>query len=199
MMVFWVSYAALWIIVAIQSFALVEVLRQIGLIRKQLEPQQGALIVPDAVAPGSALPELSGLSAETMLPARWDEYLHARLGIIVCLTAHCTSCHAIADDLTGLAADVRPDATIVALVEGSRDEVQGFIEQTGLDPRLVIIDEGGQTLKRLGVSWNPGAVTVREGRLGEAAIVNSVMQISALIYGSIPFDEKRRVNHGVPA
>ncbi len=184
---------------AVQGFAFLEVLRQVGLIRQQLEPQQGALIVPDAADTGAPLPELTGRAATTLRPAQWSDYFKTNLNLIVCLTTRCLSCRSIAEELTGLAADVRGDATIVALVEGMSEEVQGFMRETQLDPHLVIVDDNGAMTKRLGVSWNPGVVTVRGGEIGEAAIVNSVQQINALIYGKNMSSGKRRVKNGVPA
>lgn len=198
--IYWVSYVLLWLLVLVQGFAFLEVLRQIGVIRKQLEPQQGALLVPNAVETGAPLPELSGQAATTMLPAHWDSYLPAgaKPCLLVGLTTHCLSCRAIAEELTGFVADVRDDATVLAFVEGPLGEAQDFIRQTSLDPRLVVIDEAGATMKRIGVSWNPGVVIVRQRRLGEAAIVNSVTQLGALVYGKYINREMGRTPHGVP-
>lgn len=207
MALFWMSYASLWAIVVIQGFAFLELLRQIGVIRKELGPKQGALIVPGAVNSGERLPELLGRAATTLRAVtNWDDYLGTGLSLIVCLKVGCDSCHEIAADLTGFAADVRNDSTVVALVEGSGDEVRTFVKETHLAPSMVIIDEGGTMTRRLGVSWNPGAVTVRGRKLGEAAILNSVSQLAALIYdktltqdGKALAQDERRIRDGIPA
>lgn len=172
--VFWGSFAVLWVLVVIQGFAFLEVLRQLAQIRKQLGPQQGALIVPGVVKTGAELPQLTGINAGTLQTATWSEHLVKDIGVIAIFRAGCTSCWGVAKDLTALSRDLRSEASIVALVEGIVDEVQAFIDQSGLDPNMVIIDEGGLTTRRLGVTFTPGAVTVRGRRLQQAAIVNSV-------------------------
>ncbi len=200
MAILWISYAALWVIVAIQGFAFLELLRQIGVIRKELGPKQGALIVPGAINSGEKLPELSGRAATTLRTVtNWDDYLGVGLSLIVCFKVSCDSCREIAADLAGFAADVRDDSTVVALVEGSVDDAQAFVRETHLAPHMVIIDEGGAMTRQLGVSWNPGAVTVRGRKLGEAAIVNSVSQLSALIYDKTLVQDERRIRDGIPA
>lgn len=180
--VFWISFGALWALVAIQGFAFLEVLRQLGQIRERLGPEVGALIVPGAVNTGALLPELRGLAATDLRPVTWDDYLNTEVSAVVILRANCSSCQVVARDLTGFAKEVKAEATVVALVEGTVAEVQAFIAKTQLDPRMVIIDEGGTTTRRLGVTFDPGAVIVRGRTLGYAAIVNSVKQVHALIH-----------------
>jgi hypothetical protein len=46
MTIFWISYGVLWVVLAIQGFAFLETIRQIGLLRKQVGPYQGASLVP---------------------------------------------------------------------------------------------------------------------------------------------------------
>lgn len=179
--IFWVSFGLLWVIVAIQSFAFLELLRQIGQIRQQLGPRQGALVMKDAVNTGGPLPELTGLSAVDLRPARWDDYLGKDFSVVVALTTRCNSCRLIAEELTGFAGELGDAVSIAVLVEGSVDEVANFLTATRLNPRMVIIDEDGITTKAFGINWNPGAVTIWGRKLGEAAIVNDVDQINALI------------------
>ncbi len=179
--IFWVGFAALWVLVAIQGFAFLELLRQVADLRKQLGLRPGALVVPGAVDTGSPLPAPSGVSAATLRPISWGDYLGEGLGVIVVLRSSCSSCREVAGDLTGFASDVWGEARVAALVVGKVDEARAFVADTKLDPKMVIIDVGGATADRLGVAFNPGAVTVLGGRLGHAAIVNSVEQIHALI------------------
>ncbi|GEM_PF-1513059 len=183
---FWVSFGALWLIVAVQGFAFLEVLRQVGEMRRQLGSRQGVMIVPDAVKTGAPLPELSGQAASDLCPAKWDEYLGPGLNLLVLLTAHCITCRHVAEELKGLAADVKGETTLMVILDtrdGQLDEAQTFIRETGLDPRMVVIDEGGRTAKQLGVGWNPAVVTVHRRELGEAAIINDATQLHALIHG----------------
>lgn len=192
MTVFWLSYAVLWALVAIQGFAFLELLRQVGQIRRELGPKQGALIVPGAVDTGATLPELSGLGAADLRPARWDSYLGADQSLAIFLTTRCVSCRTIAEDLSGFAIDVRREAGVVVVVEGSIQEVSAFIREAGLDQHMVVIDEKGATSKRLGITWSPAAVTIKGRQIGDAAIVNSIDQIHALIH------DKRSLGDEVP-
>lgn len=180
-LIFWVSFGLLWILVVIQGLAFLEVLRQIGQLRKQVGPQQGALIMQGAVKAGDPLPQLVGLSASTLRPARWEDYLDPHFSVVVLLSTHCITCRAIAEDLTRLAADVSDEAAIIVLVEGKIDEAQAFIAKTRLNPRLVVIDEKGETAKQFGVLWNPAAITIRGKKLSEAAIINDINQLNALV------------------
>jgi len=64
---------------------------------------------------------------------------------------------------------------------------------------MVIIDEGGVTAKRLGVAWNPGAITIEQRKIGEGAIVNTISQLASLIYDRTVTQDRRRMHDGVPA
>ena len=179
--IFWVSFGLLWFLVIIQGLAFLEMLRQIGQLRKQVGPQQGALIMQGAVNAGDPLPQLVGLSAHNLHPARWEDYLDPHFSIVVLLSTHCITCRTIAEDLTRLAGDVSDEVGIMVFVEGKIDEAQAFIAKTRLNPRLVVIDEQGETAKELNVLWNPAAVTIRGKKLGEALIINDSHQLNALV------------------
>lgn len=178
---FWVSFAVLWLIVVVQSLAFLEVLRQIGQLRRQVAPQKGALVMQGAVQAGDLLPTLTGYSAKNQQPGQWSDYLKKPFGLVVLLSTHCVTCRAIAAELSGFAADLPDDAAVVAIVEGKVEEAELFIRKVQIDRRLVIIDEKGTTAQAFGVSWNPAAITVRKGKLGEAAIVNDISQLSSLV------------------
>ena len=178
---FWMSFALLWIIVAVQGFALLEVLRQIGYIRKQLGSRQGALIMKGVVKAGDPLPDLVGYSALGRRSVSWEEYLNPVFSVVVLLSTHCTVCRTLAKDVTRFAAEVKDEAAIIVILEGRSNEVQTFINETQLDRSIVIIDENKINAERFGVMWNPAAITIRNGRLGEAAIVNDIDQLDALV------------------
>lgn len=178
---FWVSFAVLWLVVVIQGLAFLEVLRQVSQLRRQVAPQKGALVMQGAVQAGAPLPTLTGYSAKNQQPGRWSDYLKKPFGLVVLLSTHCITCRAIAADLTGFATDLPDDATVVAIVEGKAEEAELFISKAQMDRRMVIIDEEGATAQAFGVSWNPAVITVHKGKLGEAAIVNDIHQLSSLV------------------
>ncbi len=163
-------------------------LRQLGQLREQIGPRQGVLFVPGAVQTGAALPELSGVDAIKQHAAQWEDYLGDGLNLIVLLTAHCATCQFVAEHLAGLARDVEGEATVLAIVEtreGHIEEALTFIGESRLDPRMVVVDEGGKTAQRLGVGWSPAVVTASGRRLGEAAIINSASQLNALVHARV--------------
>lgn len=179
---FWLSFGVLWLLVVVQGFAFLEVLRQIGQIRHQLEPQQGALIIQGAVQEGDPLPALEGYSAKDHRRANWEDYLNPTLSVVVLLSTHCIICRSLAEDITQLADDVKENVSIIVILGDKEDEVQKFLNVTRLDRSIVIIDEKKITAQRFGVTWNPAAITVSEGKLGKAAVINDIHQLSALVH-----------------
>lgn len=182
---FWLSFALLWALVVVQGLAFLELLRQVAQLRKDVGPSLGALIVPGVVEVGAPLPPLAGVRASDGGKAAWSDYLLKESGVIVLLRSGCVSCHTLAAELSNFASSVKTDFFTVAVIEGRRDETVEFIRHTGLDASLVVIDEEGATAHRLGVSFSPGAVSVRDGSLYQAGIVNNVTQVHALLLADV--------------
>jgi hypothetical protein len=91
----------LWILVALLSFAFLEVLRQIGQLRKQVG-DAGALIVHSTLEAGEPLPELEGVSFDSMKAARWDDYLYTETGVALVLSTRCTTCRDVAQEVAAM-------------------------------------------------------------------------------------------------
>jgi thiol-disulfide isomerase/thioredoxin len=181
MTIFWISYAVLWVVVAVQGFAFLEAIRHIGLLRERLGPYQGAGIVPSKIDMGSPLPELTALTAAGD-EAAWADYLHAPLGLVLFLSPHCVTCRDVAEGLPALAGELDGEASVVTIIEGPAEEVRAFVRETELPPRLVAIDEAGATSKRLGMQWTPAALSIRGGdTLGTAAVVNDIYQVDSFV------------------
>jgi hypothetical protein len=179
--VFWISFGLLWCIVAIQGFVLLEVLRQIGQIRKPIEHGEGSLLVHNAELTGQRLPEASGRRASDLLPANWDDYLGTGLGVIVLLSTRCIACRTVAEQLNRFADEAKGRLSLVVLIEGTSEEVQLFLSETHLNRQRVIIDEEGTIARRLGVKWNPGVVTIRERKIDQLGLINDVDQLNILL------------------
>ncbi len=114
---FWISFGILWLVVLVQGFAFLEVLRQIGLIRQQLEPTQGAAVIGGAVTEGAPVPQLVGMRATDGSSANWDQYLSTEHGLVVFLTAHCATCRDVAEKLSGYSLDAPDDVSVVAVIQ----------------------------------------------------------------------------------
>jgi thiol-disulfide isomerase/thioredoxin len=182
MTVFWVSYGVLWLVLAVQGFAFLEVIRQIGLLRKQVGPYQGAALVPTKIDMGDPLPELTAITAADGRPAAWSDYIRTSVGMVLFLSTHCLTCRDIAEGAGPLARELGEEASIVAVVEGRREEALEFARDAGLPASLVAIDEAGATAKGLGIQWSPAALSIRDhGTLGTAALVNDIYQVDSFV------------------
>jgi thiol-disulfide isomerase/thioredoxin len=179
--IFWVSYGALWLVVAVQGFAFLEAIRHIGLLREQVGPYEGARLVPGKIEMGLPLPELTAVAADEPRDAAWGDYLQAPLGMVLFLSTRCGTCRSVADGLGALAREYDGEASLVAVVQGPVEEVEAFVSATGLPPDLVAIDEAGETSKRLDIRWTPAALSIRGDMLGTAAAVSDIYQVDAFV------------------
>jgi thiol-disulfide isomerase/thioredoxin len=198
MTIFWISYGVLWVVLAVQSFAFLETIRQIGLLRKQIGPYQGASLVPTKIDMGAPVEDLSAVDASAERPVTWDDFLgREKLGLVLFLSTHCATCRDIAEDVAALARELEGDAEVVAIVEGPADEAQRFLAESGLPDELAAIDERATTSKALGIQWTPAALTIRRGKLGSAAVVNDIYQVDAFVSEELAKTERGLVA-GVP-
>jgi hypothetical protein len=186
---FWLSYGGLWCLVVVQALALLELIRQVGYLRTIAGPQQGAAIV-DAVERGTALPELVGTRLGSADRATWSDFISTEFGAIVFLTTHCVTCREVAEELTGFERDLPDNVSLMVIMEGEESTVEKFARAGRLDSRFVCVDEAGETGKRIGVTWTPAALTVRNGKIGRSGIVNNVFQISSFINEELARDEE---------
>ena len=179
--VFWVSYVLLWVVVAVQGLAFLEALRQMAALRRRVGADQGAALLHDAVDTGAPLPELVGADLVTGEPTAWERYLRHDLGVAVFVTPRCPTCHEVAEGLSALWHGRRHEVDLVTIVHGRREEVRKFADETELPKGIVVVDEEGAMAESLGISVNPGAMSIRAGRIGVAGIVNNAHQVESLI------------------
>jgi hypothetical protein len=179
--IFYASYAVLWLIVVIQGFAFLEILRQQAALRRRLGPDQGASLMPGSVETGAPLPELDGVDPMTGEVTAWGRYLRHEIGIAAFVTPRCPKCHEVAEGVAELWPNLRHETDIVAIVQGQRDDVRKFIAETGLPASITVVDEDGVMAERLGISITPSAMTIRDRRVGIAGIVNDGHQVEWLV------------------
>lgn len=176
---FWISYVLLWVVVAVQSLALLEVMRQIAAIRRRVGSDQGAAMLP--VETGAPLPEMNGVAAAGYQTRVWDDYIVKDVGVAVFVTPNCIKCKEVAEELGTLAANLRNRVDVVAVVHGPIDLSERFIVDAALPRQMTVIDEEGLTASRLGINVTPAAVTLVSGAIGVAGIVNDARQVEALL------------------
>lgn len=185
---FWSSYALIWLLVGFQGLAFLEVLRQLAALRRRVGPDQGPALLP--VDSGARLPPLAGVSAYSLEHVRWDERLTKELGVVVFLTPHCATCRDVAAGLAELRRNIGSKVDLLAIVQGDASAADEFIEATGLPRAMTVIDEHEASAKALGLNVNPAGLTVREGRIGIAGVVNTAHQVEALL------DTRRKYGEG---
>jgi AhpC/TSA family len=179
--IFWSSYVILWVVVAIQGLAFVEVLRQQAALRRRVGPDQGASLMPGSVETGALLPELDGWDLVTGAPTAWSRYLQHEIGIAAFVTPRCPKCHEVAEGLAQLWPNVQGEVDVVAIVHGQKADVLKLVEETGLPSAITVVDEAGTIAEKLGISVTPSAITIRDRRVGVAAIVNDGHQLEWLL------------------
>jgi hypothetical protein len=67
----------------------------------------------------------------------------------------------------------------------SADEARRFVDSTQIDPDIVVVDDSGLTAEAVGINFYPAALLVNDGRLGQAAIVNKLHEVDALLEGGV--------------
>jgi hypothetical protein len=179
--IFYASYVLLWLVVAIQGLAFLEILKQQAALRRRVGPDQGASLMPGSVETGAPLPELDGSDLTTSTPAAWGRYLHHEIGVAAFMTPRCPKCHEVAEGLAQLWPNIRHEVDVVAIVHGQRNDVRKFIDDTGLPSSITVVDEEGAIAERLGISITPAAMTIRRRRIGIAGIVNDGHEVEWLV------------------
>lgn len=180
MTLFWISFGVLWVIVLTQSLALLEVLRQMGVMQTQLAERSRVLDLHKF--DGREVEELDGLAADTLEPVGWDDYLRNRSGVVLLFASRCMTCRSLARKMARLLR--RHDSEripIFAVLHASLEDAREFLDDTKLDPRLLAIDTAGSLAQSLAFDVTPLALAVEHGRIREVRIVSELKHIEALL------------------
>jgi hypothetical protein len=137
--------------------------------------------VGEGVTLGADLPPLQARSLETGQPARWAEYLGHDLNLVLFVHPRCPNCYALAQDFTAYAHRTSDRVKAVVVINTSGDEAVKFATSTGLDRSLAVFDEMSSTSDGLGLHFTPAALLVQGRRLGQAAVVNDLSQVDAMV------------------
>ncbi len=177
--VFWFSYAFLWILLAIQGFAFLEIVRQLGQIREQLGLHDGPMELFGTVKIGERLPDTSAIWADGR-PVDWSENSVAESAVLVFLHPGCMTCHTVANSFP--APDGSDGPRLIAIVEGrTADDARTFMEEHKMPSSMVILDAEASLARELKINSKPAAVTVRHGLLWKAVAINSPSQLGSVL------------------
>lgn len=103
--IIWVSNVLLWIVVVIQAFVLIELLRQVGVLRMRIGDEQAALFVDgEGLDRGTHAPEFRAIDVRTGSTMDSNDVLAPRT-LLVFLSTRCQSCRELIPTLNELASE----------------------------------------------------------------------------------------------
>lgn len=186
---FWATYLALWVVVVVQGFAFLELLRQTAQMREALNVYEGPKEQAEIYGVGDALPKSAVREASTGKLVRWEERLGRDLSVLVMLHPGCLTCHTVADGLQALVSSADGGAAIIPIVEArNMDAARAFMEELRLDPATTLLDEEPSLSRALNVTVKPAAVVLHGATVARASTVQSAAQVEVLI-----LDAQRRL------
>lgn len=169
---FWISYTALWLLVAGLIVLIINIMRTVYLGSENR--QQGSLSIHQAA------PKFSGidLDGETFR----NESTGGRLTALLFASPHCATCMATMDQLNALNAKVR--GNVVVVCAASLEDCKLLRQRHGLTHR-VIVDQHGGIGRAFKIAGTPSAVILDEagrilstGHPMQASDLAELMQIS---------------------
>lgn len=168
-----VSIVALWVLVVFQGFVLLEAVRQISQIRRELDFDDRPVPVSVGRLAGRPLPE----------PARalWSGNGASRDGVFVLLSTDCATCRHVASGLRDLVARFEQLKIVVVLQAHNHDEVTAMLADAGLARNEVEVDLENEYGTAFEIAMRPAAVVVRDGIVSEGAVVRNPRQLQQLL------------------
>lgn len=166
------SVVVLAVLVVFQGLVLLEVVRQLSQIRRELDFDDRPVPVSVGKLAGQPLPE----------PARavWSGNGAARDGVLVLLSTDCATCRLVAAGLPDLLKQSE-EKVVVILQARNHDEVTEMLADAGLARDAVVVDLESEYSTTFGIAMRPAAVVVRDGIVSEGAVVRNPRQLQQLV------------------
>jgi hypothetical protein len=167
------SIVALAALVVFQGLVLLEVVRQLSQIRRELDFDDRPVPVSVGKLAGKPLPE----------PARavWSGNGDSRDGVLVLLSTDCATCRLVAEGLPDLLTEFEQQKVVVVLQARNHDEVTEMLAEAGLARDAVVVDLEGEYATAFEIALRPAAVVVRDGIVSEGAVVRNPRQLHQLL------------------
>jgi hypothetical protein len=164
---------ALAVLVVGQGLVLLELVRQMAQMRRELDLDDRPVPISLGERAGRPLPE----------PARsaWSENGSSRDGVLVFLSTDCATCRLVAHGLPELRARSEPRKILAVLQSRNHDELTEMLAAAGLTRDEVVVDLENDYGSALGVTLRPAAVVVRDGIVSEGATVRNAGQLKQLL------------------
>jgi len=159
-------------LVVFQGLVLLEVVRQLSQIRRELDFDNRPVPVGVGNLAGRPLPE----------PARtvWADNGISGDGVLVLLSTDCATCRLVAMGLPELFARFE-DRVVVVLQARNHDEVTELLGEAGVERDTVVVDLDHEYADAFGIALRPAAVVVRDGIVAEGAVVRNPRQLQQLL------------------
>ena len=168
-----VSIVAVGVLVVVQGLVLLEVVRQLGQIRKVLDLDDRPVPISLGNLAGRPLPE----------PARavWSENGASGDGVLVLLSTDCATCRLVASGLRDLLARFEQQRIVAVLQAHNHDEATEMLADAGLARDEIVVDLESEYGAAFGIALRPAAVVVRGGIVSEGAVVRNARQLQQLL------------------
>lgn len=179
--VFWIALALLSVVVLLQGFVMLELLRQVGDLRGRLadsnEPtplqleSMGHRVDPEVILQSFAPETRARVLSELVGPAATG---------FVFLHPGCASCDTLASQLQGYLTTASGDRIVPIIGGRTEKEAMEFLQRSDLPPTSAFFD-AGEFAYQLGVVARPSSVVVVDGAVVAAATVHSAEAVRRLL------------------
>lgn len=170
---------ALWIIVGFQTVVLVELVRQIGILRRRLGIERGALVIDSALERGSQAPVFTARELHSGEPYDLDALAGER-ALMVFISPRCQTCRTLIPGLPQFAREHRSRARMVTVCSGPEDECRALVSPYKLAP--VLADPDQSLSKTFKIVATPAATLIdAEGRVRLQAIPGDIHQLEMML------------------
>lgn len=166
-------------LLGVHSLLLVEAIRQIADIRHHMDIDDRPRSYSLGHTAGQRLEELVSSDVRRRFPRIGD--LFDANGLLLFLSSDCTTCRSVAEGLPDVIARHELEVPVLVVVDAHLDERRAtFLDSTQLDREGVIQDTGDLAFT-VGVSVRPTVLTIRDGRLTDAATVTTATQVARIV------------------
>lgn len=174
-----IGQLALWILVGFQALVLLELVRQIGILRRRMGIEQGALVLDNGLERGAKLPafDVEELHTGERFTA---SNLAGRSALFVFVSPGCQSCRTIVPELARFAREQSKRVRLVTVCSGPVDQCRALVAPHRLVP--VLLDPDQRMYGAFRIPATPAATLVDStGRVRIQGIPADVGQLAHLI------------------
>lgn len=179
--VFIASYVVVWLVVLVQGLVLLELLRQVGLLRERVGVDKGALITLDGLDRGSLAPAFSAIDVVAGSTVTEAAFTGPTPNLFVFLSPRCDACRDLAAELPRFVREYRDEARVIVALAASTAQTRAFVREFGLTmPVLADVDQKVAAAYRS--ERTPTAVLIDgSGIVRLQGVTNSIRHLDALL------------------